>query len=348
METIRQTVISDAKANTNLESRASTLESARTMTPLDKFYKDLELSLGPPSMKGEEKELSSVPIKATQRPSNFAKVAIWITVALCLIAVVAIVYLYGGRVFKFANEKVFDLFGILANWNEPWKTLVFLFVALLVQVLGIPIATLVFMVLSFSYGSLLKAVLVGYLTVLAANTIMYFFFRKALLEGKSPTSSGQETDITLSESQHHHMKFLEFLGSLLEEYAHQHPLIFNLVIRALHMPDYAKMYIIVKYRTKYWHMIIPCAIVDFLNVFLYCFLGSQVKSRLDMVNSKSFSEKSLPEKLVTVAAYVMVAVQLGILTAGYIYTRKKYQEYEGRSESTPLLDSVRAPNPSTV
>jgi hypothetical protein len=135
--------------------------------------------------------------------------------------------------------------------------------------------------------------------------------------------------------------FVEFIGHLMRDFIHTYPYRFGMMLRALHLPDYAKMYILVKYRTTFRQMLIPCMAVDSLNVLLYSFVGSQIKSRFDAMDTKAFNDKPLSMKIITVLAVLLVGFQIAVMIAGIIYTRRKYAEYEstGRVRVTPMIST---------
>ena len=132
---------------------------------------------------------------------------------------------------------------------------------------------------------------------------------------------------------------MDFIGKLMQSYIKQYPYRFGVMIRIFHLPDYAKMYLLVKYNTQFWQMLVPCMAVDSLNVLLYSFVGSQVKSKFDFLSAKSFNDKSLTEKIASIIALCLVVIQVIIMIGGFFYTRRKYKEYEltGIASATPII-----------
>jgi uncharacterized membrane protein YkgB len=252
---------------------------------------------------------------------------ILITVPVCLL-----IYLYGPTVAVKTQELVFNLFEYLHEFAEPYRTIVFCVASYTIQVLGVPIACVLITVIAYCYESYVYGFAVSMAVCVCTNVTLYFLFRK------TEATYQPLHDLEVVEEP---VSFAEFIGHLMKDFIETYPYRFGLMLRTLHLPDYAKMYILVKYRATFKQMMLPCLVVDSLNVLLYSFVGSQIKNRFEAMSSQAFSDKPLAMKIVTILAVVLVAFQIGVMIGGIIYTRRKYAEYEntGRLRVTPIIST---------
>ena len=258
-----------------------------------------------------------------------------VLIALLILAILGVgvlVYYFGNVVSRWVFNTVFDIFEFMSNFKEPWRSIIFALSSFFIQIFGIPIASLLVMIMSFCYSSILLGFSVGIVVCITANITMFFMFNAA----KTAIETAEDTD--QSPQAVKDQDFMDFLGKLMNSYIHSYPYRFGVMIRIFHLPDYAKMYLLVKYNTSFRHMLLPCVAVDSLNVLLYSFVGSQVKSKFDLLSSKSFHDKSLVEKIASIVGLVLVALQVVIMIGGFIYTRRKFKEFEqtGTAMVTPI------------
>lgn len=277
----------------------------------------------------EEAHQASIIMRAEPGWPNARCILSTLLIAAILVIIFFLVYFYGSTVAEKAQNMVFDLFESLHDFPEPYRTMIFFITSYLIQVLGIPIACVVITVIGFCYASYIWGFCVSMPVCICNNITLYYVFRK--------TESTYQPMHDL-EGADEPITFVEFIGHLMKDFIEAYPYKFGLLLRTLHLPDYAKMYILVKYRATFQQMIIPCLCVDSLNVLLYSFVGSQIKNRFEAINSQSFSDKPLSMKIVSISAIVLVGVQVGVMVGGIIYTRRKYNEYEstGRLRVTVL------------
>lgn len=271
---------------------------------------------------GHSEPLIDADLPENSRRKSLLRVLAIAGIILSVVAVAFGVYMYGGLVAKWIYDTLFDVFDWIGEFAEPWKCMICFAVSYLLQIFGVPIASLLVMIISFCYNSVVKGFVISFIVCLASNITMHFMFNAAKREKQLAEDEGRATD------QVEQLDFLHFFGKLMEKYIHEYPYRFGLMIRTLHLPDYAKMYVLVQYHTSFLQMLVPCVAIDSLNVLLYSFIGSQVKSKFDIISSKSFNQKSLPERIATIAALGLIVVQVCIMICGYIYTRRKYKEYE--------------------
>lgn len=262
---------------------------------------------------------------------------ILITMLLVIIGagIAVLVYFYGPTVVTFLYDKLFSFFEYMHEFKEPYRSMIFFATSYLLQIFGAPIASVLITLISFCSESIWIGFLISYPVSLCSNTTLYFVFRKT----ESTYEVFDETVLGDDER----MTFVDFLGKLMKDFIEQYPYRFGLALRTLHLPDYAKMYILIKYNTSFYQMIVPCIIVEALNVLMYSFIGSQLKSKFDFINPKSFNEKPFGERMVSVLVIALVVLQVVIFIAGFIYTKKKYQAYE---QTGQVLVTPRISRPS--
>ena len=262
---------------------------------------------------------------------------ILITLLLILVASIlgVMIYFYGGTVVGGALSIIIAFFEYLHGFQEPYRSGIFFLTSYGLQVFGAPISSLLITLVAYCVRDFLHGFLISYPVSLCANITLYFVFRKT----ESQYEGVDETFLMEDDR----MTFVEFMGLLMKDFIANYPYRFGLGLRTLHLPDYAKMYILVKYNTTFKQMIVPCILIEALNITLYSFIGSQVQSKFDLISPKSFSEKSIGEQIVTVSAVLLVIMQIVVLIAGFIYTKRKYAEYEntGRLQVTPRLSSIK-------
>lgn len=271
---------------------------------------------------------------ATGLSSN-AKVAILALVIALVLVLAYLGYEHGGKMLGVAYDKFISVFEYLATFREPWRTLILTMTSYLVQILGIPIFCVVCMIVSFCYGSYLIGFAVCMTVCVLSNITLYFVMMKA---HETIFADDPEEEALLNKNRQ--LQFHEFIGVMMKEYIEEFPMQFGFAFRSMHLPDYAKMFIITKYKATLPQMLIPCLCVDSLNVFLYCFIGSQVQNKFDFFSSKAFHEKSVAEKIVSIISAVLIILQIAILIVGYIYTKRKYALYQAeRAESSTNFHS---------
>lgn len=267
--------------------------------------------------------------------SSKAKVAIWVIVIGVVLVLAYLGYEHGGKMLGVAYDKFISVFEYLASFREPWKTIILTVTSYLMQILGIPIFCVVCMIVSFCYGSYLIGFAVCMTVCVLSNITLYFVMMKA---HETIFADDPEEEALLSKNRP--LQFHEFIGVLMKEYIEEYPMQFGFAFRSMHLPDYAKMFIITKYKATLPQMLIPCLCVDSLNVLLYCFIGSQVHDKFDFFNSKSFHEKSIAEKIVSIISAVLILFQIFVLIGGYLYTKKKYALYQAeKAESSTNFHS---------
>lgn len=262
------------------------------------------------------------PTKSSSLTST-QRILMW-TAVLAILAVLGyLTYQHGGKLLATWYEKFLSVFEYLATFREPWRTLILTITSYLIQILGIPIFCVVCMIVSFCYGSYLIGFAVCMTVCVLSNITLYFAMMKA---HETIFESDQEDQQLLAQNKK--LQFHEFIGFIMKEYIEEFPLQFGFIFRSMHLPDYAKMFIITKYKATLPQMLIPCLCVDSLNVFLYSFIGSQVQHKFDFFSSKAFHEKTTAEQVVSVISLILLVFQIVLLVSGYIYTSRKYAIYQ--------------------
>jgi RsiW-degrading membrane proteinase PrsW (M82 family) len=275
---------------------------------------------------------------AAKTPMSTSKKALLWLVLICVLLVVGyLAYQHGGKLLATGYDKMINMFEYLATFREPWKTVILTLTTYFVQILGIPIFCIICMIVSFCYSSYLMGFAVCMTVCILSNITLYFAM---MMAHETLFADDSEEQPLLGHKQHKPMQFHEFLGVVMKEYIQEHPIQFGLAFRTMHIPDYPKMFIITKYNATLAQMLIPCVCVDSLNILLYCFIGSQIHNRFDFFSSKAFDEKSIAEKIVTVVSAVLIVFQIVVLVAGFIYTSRKYAQYQAdKAEHSTNLHS---------
>jgi hypothetical protein len=323
-----------------------TFETSRQLNADQRPVPGIPIKLAAPA------QPASVPAKTPMSTSK--KALLWL-ILICLLLVLGyLVYQHGGKLLATAYEKIISMFEYLATFREPWKTLILTLTSYLVQILGIPIFCVVCMIVSFCYSSYLMGFAVCMTVCILSNITLYFAM---MMAHETLFADDSEEQPLLGHKHHRQLQFHEFLGVIMKEYIQEYPIQFGLAFRTMHIPDYAKMFIITKYNATLPQMLIPCICVDSLNVLLYCFIGSQVHNKFDFFSSKVFDEKSTAEKIVTILSAVLIVLQIVVLVAGFIFTSKKYALYQadkaehstnlhsdGQDDAVPPTGSILVPS----
>lgn len=249
----------------------------------------------------------------------------------CLPLLFGLFLLYWSQ--KYYSEirhLIFSFFGLLNKVPEPIRSLLSWSTSLVIQVMSIPIASLVMMVISYSYSDYFYGYLLCFSSCIIANLIMLKMMRQ---RQASQTGQGQGPDLDVG--------FLEFLVHTIESTVHGHPYVACCIVRTLHMPDYAKVYILTRFALSLPQLLIPMVFIESLNVFLYTLVGFQMQSKFDMINPKSFESKSLPEKLIAIMILALLATQIVIVISGMVYTSLKFRQFKESEEGKSLEEDVK-------
>lgn len=211
-------------------------------------------------------------------------------------------------------EAVFAFFTSVKQFPEPFRSALFWTSSFAVQILSIPIACIVTVVISYCYASYWGGYALSLSVCLAVNLLMI-----KLLDRRGQRSA--QTEQTDSKS------FSDFLAKTVESMMRRYPYVACGLVRSLHVPDGAKVYILTRFRLKLLEYLLPMLVVESLNVFLYSFVGYQIKDRFDLINPTTFSNKSLAQKISTISVYVLLLLQAAVLLSGLSFTYLRYREY---------------------
>jgi hypothetical protein len=210
-------------------------------------------------------------------------------------------------------DMLIDIFESIREFQEPYKSSLFFVVSFTIQAAGVPISSLVAVIIAYCYSSMLTSYLLSLSACLLANlTICWFFSRNPV----SATAQNREA-----------LGFADFLVATINKVFDNYPMAACFLVRTMHMPDYAKLYILSRYSLTWLQFMMPLLCVESLNIFLYTFIGLQMKSKFDLISPKSFSEKSTPEKISSILMGTLVCMQLIVLIGGITYTYSRYRDY---------------------
>lgn len=262
---------------------------------------------------------------------NRRKILKWVYFSLLGVILIGLIYLYGKLVVESLFDLLFLIFDQVYYFSEPWRSFFLIISSFTIQVLGIPIATVLIMIVSYCMASIFIGFLYSMVITIATNTVFYYGIKKAaqIKNRQTPESEGRQDSHESSKLlDDKPLSFVDFLFVFLREYTKTHPYAFGFLVRTLHVPDYIKVYFVVTFGGSYSDMLVSVLVIDSLNDLLFSFIGSQLKNKFDLLSAKSFNEKSLAEKIGAITAIILVIMQLVIFTSGLIYTRRKYKEYQ--------------------
>ena len=119
------------------------------------------------------------------------KSKIFIALMILVLAVLAVlVFLFGGVVSKWVFNIVFDIFEFMSNFTEPWRSIIFGLTSFFIQIFGIPIASLLVMIMSFCYGNVLLGFSMGIVICILANITMFYMFNAAKFKKNTTVEIG--------------------------------------------------------------------------------------------------------------------------------------------------------------
>ena len=281
------------------------------------------------SIEANESDLDSRAGLIERQNGKKQKLRLWSTKSIAVQMIMALLLILATFLLFFSQKYfpqicsvVFVIFAWLKNLPEPIRTLTFWAVSFTIQILGIPIACLIMMIICYSYANFVAGYLVCISTSLMANLFMYLMMREK--------DSSQTPEILPDNDR----GFLEFQVESIKETVLSHPYIAGCIVRSLHMPDYGKMFIQTRFHLTIPQIVVPVVAIEMLNVFLYCLVGNQIQNQFELISSKEFSKKSTVEKIMTLTIYILAIIQVTIIVSSLIYTNKKYKEYK-ESKSTP-------------
>lgn len=212
-------------------------------------------------------------------------------------------------------NSLIDFFVKVGELPEPAKTCMIWGVSLAIQVGGIPIFSLIAMIVTFCYGSFLTSYLVNFSTCLVANVVMALVLSKSLSLQESEGS--EQTD-----------GYTSFLVSQVSWAFDKSPTVASILVRFLHAPDYVKTYIALKFGIQGLKLWLPVLGVEALNVLLYTVVGLQIKSKTGLVEEVPFSQKTPVQQTVAVIVGILAFAQVVGLIGGVAYTALKYREFK--------------------
>lgn len=267
---------------------------------------------------------------------------VWVSLGFGILGILAIILLiifFGQDAIAFVYGTIFALFDWIGSIKEPLKSLLLLTTSYGIQVFGIPIGTMILILTAYCLKSFFWGFVYNFAVCLLNNSTLFYIFSKQLQSGGA---TSHFKFLNPEESPEGKLTFVQFLINLLEKYIQEHPYAFGMAIRTLQLPDYVKIFVLVKCKTKFIQMLIPCLLVDSLNMLLYSFIGSQLQNKFEILEAKSWGQKSSAQKVVTIFSIFLVVVQVGVIIAGCVYTKRKYEEYEqsGTIEVTPAQSQV--------
>ena len=207
-----------------------------------------------------------------------------------------------------------DAFVIIGGLPEPLKCAMLWGTSFAIQVGGVPIASLIAMIIAFCYSSFLASYLVNESACIAANLTMAWLLGR--LEVAVDTSHHQGPQ-----------NYNQFLASQIENVFNKSPLLASFLVRLLHCPDYVKNYILCQYMIRGLEFLLPLLVVESLNVLLYTLIGLQIKSRTGLTEEVPFSEKSTLEKTIAVIIWMLACIQVVGLIFGLVLTYCKHRQY---------------------
>ena len=131
---------------------------------------------------------SGEPMEAKPREKK-SKIFIALII-LVLVVLAVLVYLFGGMVSKWVFDIVFDIFEFMSNFTEPWRSIIFGLTSFFIQIFGIPIASLLVMIMSFCYGNVLLGFSMGIVICILANITMFYMFNAAKFKKNTTVEIG--------------------------------------------------------------------------------------------------------------------------------------------------------------
>ena len=234
---------------------------------------------------------------------------------LLLLLIILIRHYYEG-----ICEGIFTFFAFVKQFREPFRSGMFWLSSFVVQIMSIPIACIVTVVISYCYSSYWGGYALSLSVCLAVNLVMI----KVLDRQRSANQRPAQSDKSSASAR----AFSDFLVKTIDTAMMRHPYLACGLVRSLHLPDGAKVYILTRFKLKLLEYLLPMLVVESLNVFLYSFVGYQIKDRFDLINPKTFSNKSLSQKISTISIYVLLVLQGLVLLSGLCFTYLKYREYK--------------------
>ena len=252
--------------------------------------------------------------------SNLTKLVL---VAWALLIFVGTVY-YWGAVSHYLYTQVVWLFSQFERVPEPWRSLIFWTIAFICNVFCIPVTCIVFMVVSFIFGNYWWGYGLCLSATVASNLALYYFLKDSVARNQRATESASDQE------------FLAFLTDMLGRLVNTLPTLSAFFIRLMHIPDYLKIFLLVKFDFSFLHVILPCFVVESLNVFVYSFVGYQVKSKFDFFKAKSFSQKPLIEQIFSIMVSILLVVQIIVILFGAYFTAKKFREFQQASKERKM------------
>jgi len=267
------------------------------------------------------------PDRSQQQPSKRRQRALLCWGSCLLLLLIALIRHYYAGV----CEAVFAFFAAVAQLPEPLRTTLFWLSSFAVQMASIPIACIVTVVISYCNASYWGGYALSLSVCLAVNLLMLqLLLRKR--RGELLASDEQPAGDARA--------FPDFLAKTVQAAMQRHPYLACGLVRSLHLPDGAKAYILTRFRLKRLQLLLPMLVVESLNVFLYSFVGHQIKDRFDLINPKTFRNKSLAQKISTVSVYALLLLQTAVLVAGLLLTYCKFREYRKTLQQLPASQPV--------
>ena len=233
--------------------------------------------------------------------------------------------MWSQKYYSEIRSLIFSVFGVFNKIPEPFKSLFCWITSLLTQLMSIPIASLVMMVISYTFSEYFYGYFLCFSSCIIANLFMLKMMRQRQALHQSLT---EDPDLNVG--------FLEFLAHTIDSTVHNHPYLACCIVRTMHMPDYAKVYILTRFTLTWPQLLIPLVFIESLNVFLYTLVGYQMQSKFDMINPKSFESKSVAEKCITIMVFALLFSQIIIMISGMVYTSLKFREFKESEEKKSL------------